>query len=423
MNRCCRHFVPVAVLLAACGRPAAVDHRMLEVLAPALVTAPGDDATDQRIRQAQASVRTRADVANLEQLASAFLGKARRSGDAGCYKLAERCADAIAIVAPGDATALLLRGHVLHALHRFHDAEELGRQAVQQRGSFLDHGLLGDALLDQGRLQQALDCYNTMLALRPCLQGFVRTAQVRFLRGDLHGARELLELGRGAGSRRDPESLAWVQARLGAIALQTGDSAQALADADAALALVPDYPAALLLRGRTLLARGENEAASTALVAAAGLCPLPEYLWAAAEALQAAGRRDEAVAAEARLRASGAVEDPRTYAQFLLSRNEEPAQALALLQGELRERSDVFTQAAHALALVRTGDPAGARVAVAAALAEGTREPRLLWQAGAALLATGDRARAAAVLATAAAQAPALLPSEQRELAALRATL
>jgi hypothetical protein len=46
-----------------------------------------------------------------------------------------------------------------------------------------------------------------------------------------------------------------------------------------------------------------------------------------------------------------------------------------------------------------------------------------LWQAGAALLATGDRARAAAVLATAAAQAPALLPSEQRELAALRATL
>jgi tetratricopeptide (TPR) repeat protein len=413
-----------SLLLAACGSGAAPsDGRLAAVLAPALVPATGDEDVDLRIRAAQEAVRARTDLPALERLANALLAKARWSGDAGYYKLAERCADAVAITAPGDASALLLRGHVLHALHRFADAETLARQAVAARGSFLDQGLLGDVLLDQGRLQDALDCYNRMLALRPCLQGFARAAQVRWLRGDLAGAKELLELAAGSGSRRDPEPLAWVRVRLGAIALQANDLTEAAAQADTALELVRDYPAALLLRGRAALARGDAAAACDALAQASARCPQPEYLWAAAEALRAAGRPDDAAVVEAQLLATGAAEDPRTFAQFLLSRGESPAQALALLQQELRQRQDVFTHGAHALALLRTGDVAGARAAATAALAEGTREPRLLLQAGAVLLAAGERARAADVLAGAASQQQALLPGERRELAALRATL
>jgi len=409
---------------AACSReaPAVLDGRLAEVLAPALVAATGDDPADQRIREAQDGVRQRPDVPALERLAAALLQKARLSGDAGFYRLAERCADAVDVVAPGDASALLLRGHVLHALHRFRDAEAVAREVVRRRGSFLDQGLLGDALLDQGRLREALDCYNAMLALRPCLQGYARAAQVRWLVGDHAGARELLDLATGAGSRRDPEPLAWVHVRIGSIALQDGDLDAAAAAADLALAFVPDHPGALLLRGHVLLARGDAAGACALLATAAAKCPLPEYRWAAAEALQAAGRDGDAAAVELQLRATGAADDPRTFAQFLLSRG-GCGEALPLLQRELEQRQDVFTRGALALALLRAGDVGGAAAAAGAALAEGTREPRLLLQAGSVLLAAGERARAADVLAAAAAGRQALWPTEQRELAALRATL
>lgn len=68
---------------------------------------------------------------------------------------------------------------LLHQLHRFKEAEALACQVVATRGSFLDYGLLGDALMEQGKLYQAELAYQKMMDLRPFYQSYARAAHVR----------------------------------------------------------------------------------------------------------------------------------------------------------------------------------------------------------------------------------------------------
>src|SRR5690349_20026884 len=108
-----------------------------------------------------------------------------------------------------------------------------------------------------------------MLDLKPCLQSYSRAAQVRWLRGDAAGARELFELALSSGSTRDPESLAWVNVRLATMALQAGDLTLAARRCGDALALLPDYAAGRHARGLLRSARGELADAAEDFTAAA----------------------------------------------------------------------------------------------------------------------------------------------------------
>ena len=83
--------------------------------------------------------------------------------------MAEHAALCVESKDPGNAQALLMRGHILHQFHRFAEAEVLARQVVGRRGLFLDYGLLGDVLLEQGRLQEAAAAYQKMIDLKPLL--------------------------------------------------------------------------------------------------------------------------------------------------------------------------------------------------------------------------------------------------------------
>ena len=102
--------------------------------------------------------------------------------------------------------ALLLRGHVLISFHRFAEAEAIARELVAQRTLPFDYGLLGDALVEQGRLAEAVSAYQRMVDLRPDLQSYSRVAYMRWLKGDLDGAIEVARMAAGAASPLDPES-------------------------------------------------------------------------------------------------------------------------------------------------------------------------------------------------------------------------
>ena len=97
----------------------------------------------------------------------------------------------------------MLRGHVMHNLHRFAEAEALARQLVAQRESPYDHGLLGDALMEQGQLDEAVEAYQRMADLKPGFHAYSRIAHVRWLRGDLEGARQVMYVAVRAASPRD----------------------------------------------------------------------------------------------------------------------------------------------------------------------------------------------------------------------------
>lgn len=401
------------VALSACGeRSVQLDLPLRIALSPHVGTA----ALDEAIRTMQAKVRDRADVPRLERLAAMFVGKARSSGDPGFYKQAEACADAMPAENGGAHASALVRGHVRHALHDFLAAERIARELAAERGMFLDHGLLGDVLLDLGRLDEARASYQRMMDLRPGLQSHARAAQLRWLAGDLAACRELLELASGAGSRRDPESLAWVLCRRAALELQANEPSTAASFADEALALVPDYPAARLARGRAALALGDVQRALPELAAACASYPLPEHLWAHADALRLAGTEAEAAQVEAQLQRSGACEDPRTFALWLATRGRDAARALQLAEAELKLRQDPHTLDVVALARLRCGNVAGAQAAMRQALASGLQDARLFVHAALIADAAGDREGAMRHRAAANARAAALLPSERNAL-------
>ncbi|MGQ0657771.1 MAG: tetratricopeptide repeat protein [Chromatiales bacterium] len=390
----------------------------------ALAPHSGADRADREIDRWQGEAGRAADsVAPLERLGWAYVAKARTSYDLGFYKLAEQTALCLDAKQPQSPEALLLRGHVLHNLHRFMEAETLARELVKTRGLWFDYGLLGDVLMEQGKLDEAVGAYQSMMDQKPGPQAYSRAAHIRWLRGDLAGAIELMQMAAGGGSSRDPESSAWAYVRLARYELQAGHTQKASDQISAALALQPDYAPALLARGELLLAEEKNTEAVTLLRRAAELNPLPEYRWALIEALQAAGRAEEAKGVQGQLMQRGAADDPRTYALYLATVGDNIDTALRLAQQELKVRADVITLDALAWALRTTGNIEAARKYSERALAEGTEDARLFYHAGVIAAASGQNGEAQRWLDKATAIQQMLLPSERAQLAKESAAL
>ena len=147
-----------------------------------------------------------------------------------------------------------MRGHVLQNLHRFKESETLARRLVHERGLSFDYGLLGDALMEQGKLNDAVEAYQRMMNLKPDLRAYARAAHMRWLKGDLSGAIEAMQLAVSAGSPSDGESAAWVNTRLAFYLLQAGKFDEAEQRCAFALSLQSNYPPTFLLTGKILLA-------------------------------------------------------------------------------------------------------------------------------------------------------------------------
>jgi tetratricopeptide (TPR) repeat protein len=391
-----------------------------------LILAPpaGESREDNEIIRLQQEIQQAADPSqSIERLGWAFVAKARASFDDFYFKLAEHCALCMESRRPGSFEAILLRGHVLHNQHRFKEAEPLARSLVAKRGLPFDYGLLGDVLMEQGRLVEATEAYQTMIDLRPDLQSYARGAHIRWLKGDLAGAVELMRLAASAASPVDPESAAWANTRFAFYHLQAEDFEAAHRVCDMALNFQKDYAPALLLRGQVFLAEGEAAAAIEPLRRASELIPLPEYQWTLAEALRAQGRTNEAFAIEKKLRQTGAAADPRTFSLFLATRSNQGQTALRLARRELNERGDVFTHDALAWSLQAAGQIEEALSHMEKALAEGTQDARLSFHAAVIAAKAGRQEEARQWFEKTFEKIHLLLPSEQEQLQAAALSL
>jgi tetratricopeptide (TPR) repeat protein len=392
---------------------ATFDDSLGVVLAPQT----GDAHTDKEIFRLQQQIRNGRNLqVGLEQLGWAFVTKARESFDPGFYKLAEQCARSIEKRNPQSQEAMLLRAHVLQNLHRFKESETLARRLVQQRGLSFDYGLLGDALMEQGKLGDAVEAYQRMMNLKPDLRAYVRAAHMRWLKGDLEGAIEAMQLAVSAASPSDAESAAWVNTRLAFYEFQAGRVNEAEQRCALALSLQSNYPPTLLLQGRILLGQSRFGEAVDALQNAVKLNPLPEYQWTLAEALRVAGKENEASDVEAQLCQRGASSDPRTLALYLATRHESPETALRLARAELDSRGDVFSHDALAWSLAAAGKLTEAHSEMQRALAEGTQDAKLFFHAGIIASQAGHPADAERWLRKANELSHLLLPSERNQL-------
>jgi tetratricopeptide (TPR) repeat protein len=391
----------------------------------ALAPHKGDEEIDREIKRLQDEARSNSKRSDtMKRLGWAFIAKGRLSYDPGYYKLSEQCALCIRLKNDDDPDALLLQGHILQSLHKFKDGEPIARKLVIIRNEAFDYGLLGDVLMEQGRLKEAVTAYQKMIDLRPDLQSYTRVAHMRWLKGDLDGAIAVMQMAVTSGSPRDAEPTAWAYTRLGIYELQAGDTERATKSAEIAFQFAPNYAAALLLRGRILLAQGKFEEAIESLQPAAALTRLPEYEWTLADALREAGNPQAAKEAESRLIRDGAMNDPRTFSLYLATRGQQLQQALRLAQDELNVRADVFTIDALAWALKANGRIPEALEYSKKALSEGTQDARLFYHAGRVALAAGDYISADRSFALSSRIKQMLMPSErddlEKELAVLK---
>ncbi len=401
--------------LVAAPAPSAIESaQVIDPRAVILSVEPGNGKVDQEIARLQAKIREGHNAdALIVELGWAFVAKARLASDPGFYKLAQECV----ALTPEDSDSLLLRGHILHALHRFNEAEVVARKlaASDSFARWQTYALLGDALMEQGKLSESLDAYQRMIDIRPCLQTYARVAHFRWLKGDLAGAEELMRMAVSAGNSRDPEPAAWAYSRLAFYQLQGGKAGPASQSLTRALDFVKDYPAALFLRAKLEADQSPAKAVESLRLAVAQ-SPLPEYQWALADAAAFAGNAELAVSTERTILLHGAAEDLRSFALFLADRKLKPDLAVQLAESELSNRRDVFTYDALAWAEFAAGKEKEAGDDMKRALAEGTVDARLFYHAGKIALVGPHLTEATQWLIRATALQQTLLPSERADL-------
>ena len=330
------------------------------------------------------------DQRSLALLGLAYSQRLRETGDAGFLALASRALARAHDLAPRDPVTLTGLASLAAARHQFGLAERLARRAVAlEPGGAGPFGILGDALVETGRLRAGFAAFDRMADLKPSLASYARVAYARELRGDVAGAREALRLAVEAGAAV-PEHAAWSLVQLGNLAFGAGRFDAASTLYRAALRRLPGYAAANAGLARVEAANGRLDAAIDRLQAVVDRVPLPEFAARLAELYDAAGRRPEAARTEGLVRtiervlAANGVRTELETALFDLDRGVRLRDALARAREYVSRSPSLQAEDVLAWALVRNGRCAQALAHSERALRLGTRDALMWFHRGAA---------------------------------------
>jgi tetratricopeptide (TPR) repeat protein len=400
-------LLPLILLIGGCAKsptPAAVvaaaaapirESRVLCLADPA-----GSTANDAELRRFQTTAReypVRADA--WVATGRNWVRKARMSSDPGFYLNVDACAREALAARPDLVPALELQSLVLLNDHRFEQAGDLTTKILTLApNSALANGSLSDALLEMGRYQEAAAAVQAQMDAHPGMAASARAAHLNWLKGDTRSAKLFILDALRERSADDPESAAWVFVEAAMIYWHQGDYAGAGAIFSEALRWQPDYPPALVGRGRVALAQGRAAAAIADLEKAQRLQPLAETAWLLGDAHTLAGNSQRANASYEDALRQGRRGDRLTLAQFLASKNRDVGQALRLLEQERADRGGIYVDDATAWALYRAGRIDEASRFSAQAMRLGTQDARLIYHAGAIALAAGDGKRGRALI-------------------------
>jgi tetratricopeptide (TPR) repeat protein len=378
---------PAPAPTASASMPPAGESRAL-----CLASVQGETAIDHDLRSAQARARSPASHADSwVATGRGWVRKARWSADPGFYLNVEGCAGEALRAEPGSVAALELRSLVLMNNHQFESARVLAEQILQRSpDSVIGNGTLSDASLELGRYQQAAQSAQAQMDAQPGMAAFSRAAYLNWLKGDTRSAKLFIRDALMDRNPADPEAAAWTFVEAGMMFWHQGDYQGADAIFSEALRWVPNYPAALVGRGRVALAKADAKAAITDFAQAQKLHPLVETAWLLGDAYTMANDSGHAQQAYAEAERLGRRGDKFTLALFLASKNRDADQAVRLLEAERSTRGGIYVDDAYAWALYRAGRFDEARKASAQALRLRTRDARLLFHAGAIALATGE---------------------------------
>jgi tetratricopeptide (TPR) repeat protein len=369
--------------------------------------------TDHVIQFYQARVaRDPDDFLSYNKLGTAYIQKARDTGDVTYYGLAEKALRrSLALVSQGPAagTATTWLAVVEFARHQFKDALATAERALALgSGDLYPHAIVGDAYLELGQYDRAALAYSKLLELSGPLYPHSRLAYLKFLKGHTKGAIADMRRAVAAGQSGMPaENMAWTRVQLGELLFRVGDLAGAEGAYHDALVTHPGYHRAAAGLASVRAAQKRYAEAVELYRRAINVIPLPEYAAALGDVYTKTGRASDAqrqhelVEFIGRLNALNKTIYNRELALFYADHDMKPTEALELAERELEARRDIYTYDVLAWALLKNGRAAEAAVAMAEALRLATRDARLFFHAGMIHKALGDTDRARDFLARA----------------------
>jgi tetratricopeptide (TPR) repeat protein len=367
--------------------------RLFVILYSALaLTAAAETPAEISIRKAQEEIANKpGHYPYYNALAIAYARRARETSDLQFYENAEETLQKSFALSPGNFEGRKVETWLALGRHEFAQALELATKLNKQVPDDLTvYGYLTDANIGLGNYKDAVAAAQWMLNLRPGnVAGMTRAAYLRELHGNLGGAFSAMKTAYDATPFQESEDRAWLLTQLAHIQLLEGDLVNAEMYANGALGLFPGYNYALGVLGQVREDQKRYDDAVAIFDQRYQAAPHAENLYALAQALELAGKHEQAAA------------DFRKFEQLALKEStladnanheliayytdvaKEPAKALEIANRELAGRHDVFTLDSHAWALAASNDYDAAETEIRKALATHVKDPNVLYHAGA----------------------------------------
>src|SRR5438093_2655962 len=243
---------------------------------------------DESIRQKPANPATQI------RLGQAYLQKARASVDPMYLSKAEALFKNALQVNGGDFQAIAGMGSICLSRHEFRDAIGWGERglAINPWSSEL-YGILGDANVELGDYERAVEFFQKMIDLKPQLSSYSRVSYMRELHGDISGAIDAMKMAVSAGGLQR-ENTAWARVYLGNLYINSGDYRSAERELEAALIDVPDYMHAYAGLANLRIAQGRPRDAVELYKRVVEKMRLPSYRILLADLYDATGQPEPA---------------------------------------------------------------------------------------------------------------------------------
>jgi len=335
-------------------------------------------------------------------LALALSRRAREASDVRFYAQAEQALQKSFEISPDNFDGKRIQVWLLLGKHEFaaalEEAKKLNKKAPDD---VMVYGFLTDANVELGNYQDAEVAAQWMLNLRPAnLPGLTRAAYLRELYGDVEGALELMNMAYQSTPPSELEDAAWILTQMAHLKLAIGKTEEAETLLQQALMRFPGYHYALGNLAKVRIAQKRFGEAVDLLQQRYRAAAHAENLYDLAEALELAGRSDEAKAAFEQFEAKSLAESARADNSnrelifYFADHAHQPGKALEVAQHEYTMRHDVYTLDAYAWALYANGQYLEAQKQVQKALSVGIQNANMFRRAGEIELKCGNLAAA-----------------------------
>ncbi|MGW3628132.1 tetratricopeptide repeat protein [Streptomyces sp. NPDC000880] len=323
-------------------------------------------------------------------LGSAYVERGSRLAEPAYYTQAEEALQRSLDVLPGDegnVDALVGLAALANARHDFAKARTLGESAAEQKPKrWTAYPVLIDAYSGLGDYEAVGTAMDKLTKLRPGAQTLGRMAQVYRDRGWREDA--AAKAYDAVGSAETPAEKAAALHRLGDLAWERGEPAEAIEQYDRALKLAPDHHPSLGSRGRALAALGRTDEAFHDYESALDHAQLPEYALEAGELYQSLGLDGDATSQYEKLHSRSeragidGVNEELVLGLFEADHG-DPQTAVRRLQAEWdRGHQNMHVADALGWALFRTGRATDALPYAKTATDQGLRSPLFAYHRG-----------------------------------------